>query len=648
MVLSEGQEALRRGDRLTAETRFKELLQRFGDSDLVPYALDGLGQIVFDDGGCQASARYDQRLLANFGRHPGAENAARRQQGCDITDVAPTPDKYTDEYDSAGSSAEQKEVASRAADAYLQDGDFLGAVRWLMKVRSHEEGPAQRDAVEREILELVDGKLSATGLRVLADSLSGTEFPAEQVNAKLALLLDHAGDSMNARERLERYLRTWPTGPSADVARARLERIDAQGRVQVGTIGVALPMSGRHRRIGAMALEAVKMGLGLRGNAMTTRSGLRVVVADTKSDPVGAAEAVDNLVIKKGVQAILGPIFTYEAEPAAFRAQSLGVPLLTISRADRLPDIGPYVFRNGVTDEDQVKALVAYAMDVMGMRAFAILYPRHPYGESHMNLFWDEVLRKGGRIQGIEAYDVGQTTFTNQVKRLVARRDLELRADYRAARDKCEEQPDSYRKARCKSQLAKEIPPIIDFDGLFIPHYPPSISMISAALAAEDIIVEQDPRRLQIIEKTIGRKVKPVTLLGASGWNSAKVLERSGRNVENAVFTDGFFADANQRESAEFVLEYRKRFRRSPRLYPEALIFDSARILASVMAARPGSREEVRQALRQVRDFPGVTGKTSFGGANTASRQIRVLTIKNGAIEEMTVAAPTARKPRTN
>ena len=646
LVYREAQDAMERGDRITAETRYKDLLQQFGDSDLVPYALDGLGKIVFEDGGCAASARYDRRLIGDFPRHPGAARAQQRQSGCETVAVEETMNQFTEAFDRAATPTEQLQVARSAADAAEQEGEYLQKIRWLLRMRGVASAPQAE--IEAEVLEVIDGKLSATNLRVLADSLSGGEFPAARVNAKLALLLEHSGDRANAMAWYEKYLRSWPDGEFASVVRTRLNRLNAQTQVRPGTIGVLLPLSGRHRAVGKLALQAIRMGLGLRGRSNTTSYGARIVVADTKSDGVSAAEAVDKLVAEDGAQVLLGPIFTYESMPAAFRAQALGVPMLTISRADNLPDIGPYIFRNGVTNEDQVRALVAHAMDVMGMRNFAILYPRHPYGEELLHLFWDEVTKKGGEIRGVEAYNADATTFTSQVKRLVARRDLELRADYLTEKEKCEEQPDTYRVARCIERLRKAIQPLIDFEGLFIPHFPPRISMITAALAAEDIIVEQDPRRLEIIEKTLGRKVKPVTLLGANGWNSARVLERSGRNVENAVFTDGFFASAEQREVAEFVLEYRKLYQRTPRLYPEALFFDSARILRTVMTKKPATREDVRQALRLVRDFPGVTGKTTFSGTNVASRGIRVLQIKDGAIQEVPPVDAAPRVPRTN
>jgi hypothetical protein len=48
----------------------------------------------------------------------------------------------------------------------------------------------------------------------------------------------------------------------------------------------------------------------------------------------------------------------------------------------------------------------------------------------------------------------------------------------------------------------------------------------------------------------------------------------------------------------------------------------------------------MREALRRVADFRGVTGKTSFAKATDAEKQIRILTIKNGQIQEIPAIDP--------
>ena len=251
--------------------------------------------------------------------------------------------------------------------------------------------------------------------------------------------------------------------------------------------------------------------------------------------------------------AILGPLFRSESLAVAAQAQRLGVPFVAINPFESIGNYGSWVFQNSITNRAQAQAIVEYAMSVRKLRRFAILYPQHPYGEEYLQLFWDEVERRGGEIRGVESYPSGATTFSGPIKNLVARSSPDKRSDYAAAIRKCDsKKSDSYRYARCKDDALKSMKPLIDFDGLFIADYAGTIRLIAAALAAEDIIVETDEDRLRVIERTLGRKVDPVTLLGANGWNQRKITQSTGRTVENALFSAGFFDMAEDQDTACF------------------------------------------------------------------------------------------------
>ncbi|MCK6552914.1 penicillin-binding protein activator, partial [Myxococcota bacterium] len=513
-------------------------------------------------------------------------------------------------------------------------GEFGLAIEWMLRLRQLEPNDAERRRIDADVVELVDTRASFQEVRELLEKLSGDDFPKPLLTYKLGRIQYHTRDLENAAATLQKYLSTWPGGAYEAGAKALLARIKARGKVKVNTVGILLPLSGKNRAYGESALSAIQ--LAFEGSAV------QLVVRDTKSDRAVAAQATEELALDEGVVGIVGPMFTNEAEPAAFKAQELGVPILTFSSADVLGQAGPYVFRNGLTNAAQARALVAYAMDVAGMRTFAILHPRHPYGEELVQHFWDEVDKRKGEIRGIESYGMEDTTFASQVKALVARDVLGLRGDYRKALEECDKQPDNYRKQRCRERATQDVRPIVDFEGLFIPDYPRNIALISAALAFEDIIVETDPRYLRKIEKTLGRQVTPVTLLGASGWNSPELPEKAQRNVENAVFTDAFFAGSEDRATAELVAAFQRKVKRNPTA-PDALAFDSARIMRAVVEGeKPASREQLREALRRVDHFPGVTGKTSFTKGPDAEKDIRILTIKNGQIQEVVLP----EKPR--
>ena len=106
---------------------------------------------------------------------------------------------------------------------------------------------------------------------------------------------------------------------------------------------------------------------------------------------------------------------------AALVAEELQVPLISLSRLPGVTGIGPYVFRNMVTNKQQAEALAEYAFTQLGAKRFAILHPNIGFGVELANDFWDAVERRGGTVQGIESYGHNQTTFATEVKKLVGR-----------------------------------------------------------------------------------------------------------------------------------------------------------------------------------------------------------------------------------
>lgn len=644
-LYEQGRAAEQAGDLATAKARYQELVDHFQGAPEVPDALAQLGQIGLNEGGCAAGGYHFERLVREHPESARAASAKKVLERCGTAFAAAKSaevGQYEAKYVQAESDSERKEAASKAADAANAAGDFGTAARWLLKVYALETSDAQKRALEAEITHLIDNKVTFQDVRALLEEAKGDGFPRALLVYKLGRIQYHIRDLANAKSSLEELLSKWPDSPYAEGARRLLERLAARNKVNPTTIGVLVPTSGKLKAYGDNVLQAVRLAAGELEKTAGAPP-INIIVRDSKGDAIAATKAIQDFVEVDGAIAVVGALFRVEAEGAAYKAQELGLPLLTLTAEEAITEVGPYVFRAGLTNSAQMDALVSYVMDVLGMRRFAILYPRHPYGEELLHLFWDRVERRKGEIRGVQSYAASETTFTDSVKSLVGRDAMELRGDYHAALRECAKQPDSYRKARCERNVRTDLKPIIDFDGLFIPDYPSTLALITPALAFEDIIVEQDPRYLRKIEKTLGRKVTPVTLLGASGWNSSKLPEKAGRYVENALFTDGFFAGDDNKETAAFVNEFRKHFQRTPAL-PEAMFYDAVRILRQVVTTQsPASREALRQALRGVHDFPGATGKISFREGNDAKREVQILTIKDGGIQE--APAPSEKAP---
>ncbi|MBI2378288.1 MAG: penicillin-binding protein activator [Deltaproteobacteria bacterium] len=636
-LYKEGVEARAQGNLPTARGRFLEILSDFEGTKRVPDALFELAAVVRQQEGCDAARAYYEKFVLKHSTH-GKVGAARDalSRCAEEHESSAAEKELLERFESTKDGSERARVAREAA---VTAGSGPTRLEWLMKARQSD--PSKANELEVEIRELVDQGLAAEELGALGDDLADA-FPKDLILYKLGKILLHTRKYSAAQTTFAKLIEKFPKGKEAKDARTLLDALTARSNLEPTTIGVLLPLSGKWKGYGQNGVDASRLAVGDLEDKPDKR--VKIVVKDTKGDPIDAARAVEELVAKDGAIMIVGAIFRKEALGAANKAQELGVPFITVSAQEDLTQLGAYVFRSGLTDAAQVDALVQYVMDVLGMKTFGILHPRHPYGEAMRDLFWSRVEARKGLVRAVESYGDRETTLTGPVKDLVGRSNLEGRSDFHQALAACDKQPDATRKARCRDRVEQDIKPLIDFEGLFIPDYPDTLVLIAPALAAEDVVVETNPRYLEKIEKTMGRKVKPVRLLGASGWNYKTLPEKAGRYVENAMFSDAFFMNADHEETKRFVSAFQKSFKREP-TSEDAMMFDTVRLAKHVILTfAPKSREDARQAIRAVHDFPGVTGKLSFRASNEVARDVRILYIENGNIREASVPSEKAPK----
>ncbi|CAM3983202.1 penicillin-binding protein activator [Corallococcus soli] len=556
---------------------------------------------------------------------------------------------YRDAYQTLTSLAERAEgekkeqllrEAARAAEgAGLYSQALITAVKEAGEARTPEDQASAVTKVEK----LVEGRADFIDIARTQEGLSSSNPAWPVLQFKLARIYYHLRDWTRLEETLQRFLREAPNSNFAPQARELLARATRRVEVRPRTVAVLLPMTGRYQPIGEAVLRGVK--LALQG------SDIELVVKDTQGDVNKTGQAMEQLAFDDGAIAALGPLLVDDTKRAALLAEELQVPLLTLSRQEGITDIGPYVFRNMLTNSAQARAIADYAMNVKGLKKFAVLYPNIPYGVELANEFWDEVVARGGAVRGAEAYTHDQTTFTSEAKRLVGRYYLEDRGDWaEAVRDvQGEKITDAYRRRKAMEKARSGVEPIVDFEGLFIPDDWRRVSLVTPALAVEDIVTNAcDPRDLERIRKTTGKKdLKTVTLFGTNQWSSPKgrsglpeLLERGGKFVTCSVYVDGFFVDSQRPATQKFVKSYREAYReggRDPGLL-EAIGYDSARMVRQVLdKQRPNSRAAMREAMAGLKDFDGATGRTSFNDKREADKQLFLLSVDSKGIKEINV-----------
>lgn len=397
-----------------------------------------------------------------------------------------------------------------------------------------------------------------------------------------------------------------------------------------GTIGVVLPLSGDFAEFGEASLRGILLaagiflpeegenGVGLEDGAVlrvapsdSGRRDLRVLVRDSGGDPARAAAAVLELAGIDDVVAILGPIFSDEASAAAEAAESAGVPLVTLSNRDDVTHGRRFVMRTRTTPADEVGALVGYAVDRLSARRFGVLYPRTRYGRGMRKVYADAVAERGAKLVALASYSPDETDFSSVVQEMVGYRFLTAgERQAIAARDRAVEAARSLppaQAARARQEAfsklgpaGEPLPPIVDFDVLFIPDAADTIAMIAPGLALQG--------------------VRDVRLLGSSDWLDESLLRRADRHVAGAVVSAPFFVGSDVGVVREFVEAYRSTFAAEPEVYA-AQGFDAANLVLQQLAARRHGRDEVREGMLTVRAFPGASGSLTMLPDGNARRR---------------------------
>ncbi len=367
-------------------------------------------------------------------------------------------------------------------------------------------------------------------------------------------------------------------------------------------VGVVLPLSGRFSAYGELVRRGMDLALEHQENEA---SGVRFLYRDGAADPDRTRQAVRQLATADKALALAGPITGSAAEAAALEAQQEKIPLLTLAQRPGLPDIGPYVFRNSLTTRQQAQELARYAMEEAGMTSFGVLYPDNRLGREFLELFSEEVRKRNGLVIAAESYQEDDTDFGTQIKLL-------------KGEDPTFNEEDMTEQQVLEDLFVPDFPPV-DFDALLIPDYADRVGMIAPQLAYYG--------------------VEGLPLLGINGWNSPDLLRLAGPFVEGAVFVDGFYVYSPYPFVKEFVNRYFEKYGEEPTIL-EAQGYDVANIFISLLTRdNVRSREDVRLALSQLANYPGVTGATTFNLAGDADKVLFLLQVRNGNIVQVDTPA---------
>jgi ABC-type branched-subunit amino acid transport system substrate-binding protein len=601
------------GDSKKALPRLKKFIEQNPNTELTDDAYFLMGNMQYSQGKFQEAIASYNAILASETESQLENEAALRLARSYLK---------LNRYDEAERALERVQTGRGLANAvdptielekirfeiYSAQKKPLLALRSLVTLAEKHPVAADREKYRAQATDLLESQLSESDLREVSDE---REYGFLQAPAKfrLALLMADQKNYSKARSLFADVTALVPGTDLGERAAGLVRQIDARSRVEGKTIGVVLPLSGKQATIGYRTLKGIQLGLGIFGRVP---SNFRLAVIDSEGNPDVARKAIERLVVEDNVIAIIGGLLSKTVSAEASKAQELGVPTIMLSQKSSVTQTGDYIFRNGLTSEMQVEHLVDVSMNKLGMKNFAIMFPNDAYGVEFANLFWDEVSAHGGTITAAQPYDPKETDFRAPVQRLGGLFYTEDRADEYRQRLTAFNQKNPKRSARQSAPTMEEIlPPVIDYDAIFIPDSARAVGLIAPMLAFNSI--------------------SKVRLLGTNIWNSPAVISRGQRFVENSVFVDSILTSDRAFQSSPFFNEYKTLFEEDPSVV-ELQAYDSALLLRQLIGGGENTRVGLQQRLSSVQNFPGGMGPITVNSEREFRRSLSTLTIKDGKI----------------
>lgn len=490
---------------------------------------------------------------------------------------------------------------------FTQLGDRLDALKSLIFLAENESDKNQKNRYEIQVIDFIETQLTDDELEKVSSDRDFGDYRA-YAQFKAGTLYFEASNFGKASYYLEDVTDLIPNTDLAERAQNMLNQIKARRIVNSKTIGVVLPLSGRHSSVAYKTLRGLQLGLGIFGD---NKSSFRLAVVDSEDNPDVARRAVEKLVTEDHVIAVVGSLLSKTAVAVASKCNELGVPNITLSQKAGLTDIGDYVFRSALTSDMQVKALVRTAMQKYNMKKFGILYPNDAYGVEYASLFWDEVKNNGGQITAIQPYETGATSFSPAIQRLTGTFYTESRMDeYKSLlKQWFKEQKRLTSRTSPPSDI---LPPVTDFDAIFIPDSIKAVGQIAPTLAYHD--------------------VKKPKLIGTNLWNSPALAARAGQYVEGALFVDGYLKSDKSFTRTPFYKKYVSTFKERPSLF-EAQAYDVGLLLRKLIEDEgESSRVGLARGLVNLRALKASLGTIDMTPKRELNRPMFTLTIDKGKI----------------
>lgn len=354
---------------------------------------------------------------------------------------------------------------------------------------------------------------------------------------------------------------------------------DDNNFIKIGEVG---SMTGSEATFGISTHLGVQLAVDEINNAGGIKGKkIKIISLDDQGKPEEAATAVTKLITQDKVRAILGEVASSRSIAMAPIAQQYKIPMISPSSTNpKVTEIGDYIFRVCFIDPFQGLVMARFATESLKFKKMAILRDvKNDYSVGLSDVFSESIKKMGGTIVEDKSYSAGDIDFKSQLTAIKSKKP----------------------------------------DAIYVPGYYTEVGLIA-----------RQARELGI----------NAPLMGGDGWDSPKLKEIGGANVNGSYFSNHYSTEEKSERVQKFIADYKKIHNQVPDGLA-AMGYDAAHVLAEALKrAKDESSAELRNAIAQTKNFQGVTGIITIDENRNATKSAVVLKVDDGEFKYQTTIKP--------
>jgi outer membrane PBP1 activator LpoA protein len=378
-------------------------------------------------------------------------------------------------------------------------------------------------------------------------------------------------------------------------------RIENSSRISGTAIGLVLPISGSKASFGQKALSGVDTGLKL----FNMNENIKVFTKDSEDSPARGAQSVLELIREEKVAFIIGGLFPDSAKMEYLEARKYGVLYISLSQINLPKDEkNHHLIEVQGSIESQIETLLSEdTLRNFGTRA-GVIYPKNEGGKAYMDEIWRRSSDKGLQITSIASFPRNTHDYRNTVQ---------LFLGLKHPRERYEEfkiLEDVYSQERSSIRRVQTLPPVLDFDWIFMASYPQETAQLVPTLGY------YDASKLKVI--------------GGPSWGSKSMVKEQKR-LGTLYFVGDDPKDMDQEMLNKFQEIYGK-----PAGLIEILALDAMKVGAEALLSTGdiSGRDQFDSRVKEKGELKGLASSWIIQDGLWLKR-MNLMTIRRGEIKKL-------------